>query len=175
MSKFGYTKRAVCPRCGKQLVAVGGRPSSKILLVGDYPGKDEIITGVPLVMGSRAGDVLQAELLKVGLIFHDMRHTNLWRHAKNETDCDPAWHLDQLVQEFKGKTHVLMMGSHVTQALIGYNVEDRSGLRVKVPGYKDIHFWVSPSPANAHASPVGEMRLAMERFAHDVQGVKKTR
>lgn len=173
MSNYGYTKRAVCPICGKQLVAPGGRSTSKILLVGDYPGKDEVIKGIPLI--GRVGDVLHAELLKVGLIFADLRHTNLWQHAKDEATCDPAWHLDQLAKEFKGKTHVLMMGSHVTQALIGHNVEDRSGLKVKVSGYKGINFWVSPSPALAHASPIGEMRLAMQRFAHDVQGVKQTK
>jgi uracil-DNA glycosylase family 4 len=180
---MSYTKRNACPHCGRLLIPAAGPTSSKLLVVGEFPGKDEIIQGVPFV--GKTGEVLQAELLKVGLILGEVRRTNLWQHSKapvlnkdpkakhKDGECDLDWHLDQMVKEFQGKAYVLLMGSDVTQALLGEKVSERYGLMVKVPGYSDIHFWVSPNPAVVFKSPIGEMRLSFERFAQDVKGVKK--
>jgi uracil-DNA glycosylase family 4 len=169
-AKVSYVQREKCPRCGKLLIAPAGPPSSKILLVGEFPGVEEIKQGRPFI--GKTGDVLRAELLRVGLTLPELRQTNLWQHAKDEKGCDLNFHLDRMVKEFEGKTHVLLMGSDVTQALLGEKVSAHSGLMVKIRPYKDIHFWVSPNPAIAFKSPIGEMRLAMTRFAEDVQKKK---
>ncbi len=180
---MNYAKREKCPLCGRSLIRQAGLASSKILLVGEFPGKDEIIKGVPFI--GKTGEVLRAELLRVGLILPELRQTNLWQHAKSpvkskdlkakpkEGECDLDWHVDKMVKEFEGKTHVLLMGSDVTQALLGEKVMSHAGLRVKVPGYESTHFWVSPNPAIAFKSPIGEMRLAFKRFAEDVNRKKK--
>jgi len=176
-----------------------GNPHSPILLVGDFPGYYETKVNSPVAFRSkptetRSGDILKDELLKVGIMLNGVLVTNLWQHQKaykTETTitktgkekskqveaCPLAWHLDQLVNLFQDRTHVLLMGSDVTQALLGEKVGSLSGLRVYPPALpkSKIHFWVSPNPALAFSQPIGELRLAFSRFAEDVQGKKKVK
>lgn len=178
-----YQPRGTCPYCKRLLVAPGGDPKSAYLLAGEYPGYKEIESGRPFV--GDAGDVLRAELDRVDLNFDDFRVTNLWLHASvkvtepkkgKEPDpqaCNPDWHLEQLVKEFKGKTHVLLMGSDVLAALNGNSVMAYSGLRIKLPEFPTVHFWVAPNPAAMlRGQTVGEFRLAMQRFADDIHKKK---
>jgi uracil-DNA glycosylase family 4 len=176
--------RQVCPNCGKQLVEPNGNPRSPILIVGEAPGLDEIKRGICFV--GRTGEVLQAELARQGIQVMTCRLTNLWLHAKSDVHiskssdntvmiqakkggCDPRWHLDQLVKEFTGKTHVLLMGSEVTSAILGTKSAALAGLQVKVPDFPKIKFFVSPNPAIVFRSPIGDLRLSVERFAADTR------
>lgn len=187
-----------CPKCGKLLISPFGHPDAKLLLVGDFPGYRETIERIPFTFrkpkpgyrleAPRSGDVLKDELNRVGISLNDVLLTNLWQHQqdwkieiippktsrgkpkeKKVHACPPEWHLDQLVRMFTGKTHVLLMGSDVTQALIGEKVGAVSGLRVDVPGFEKISFWVSPNPSLVMSQPIGEFRLALQRFADDVR------
>jgi uracil-DNA glycosylase family 4 len=155
--------RQVCAHCGKQLVEPNGNPRSPILLVGEQPGLDEIKRGICFV--GRTGEVLQQELARQGIQVMTCRLTNLWLHAKDEKGCDPRWHLDQLVREFTGRSHVLLMGSEVTSAILGTKSAALAGLQVKVPDFPKIKFFVSPNPAVVFRSPIGDLRLSVERFA----------
>ena len=162
-----------CPKCGKILIAPFGNPTSPYLLVGDFPGYHESIAGIPFAFRgkpteTRSGDILKDELNRVGISLHTCLLTNLWQHQKDEKGCDLSLHLDQLVSLFPQRTHVLLMGSEVTQALLGVKVNTVSGLQVKVPGFSTQHFWASPNPALAMAQPIGELRLAVKRFSEDV-------
>lgn len=159
--------RAKCHKCGKLLVTPYGNPKSNILLVGEFPGYEEIREGVPFC--GRTGEVLKSELMRVGIQLGNCRVTNLWQHAADDKTCDLNWHLDQLVKEFKGKSHALLMGSDVVSALLGKAVSNYSGLQVKIPEFKSTKFWVSPNPAIVFHGPLGELRLSIERFAADVQ------
>jgi uracil-DNA glycosylase len=168
-----------CPKCGKILVAPFGNPASPYLAVGDFPGYQETIQNVPFAFrkpngyrmeSPRSGDVLKDELTRVGLSLNQFLLTNLWQHQKDEKGCDLNLHLNQLVRLFKDRTHVLLMGSEVTQALLGVKVNAVSGLQVEVPGFKKVHFWASPNPALAMSQPIGELRLAFTRFADDILG-----
>lgn len=163
----GWWVRSKCPKCSKLLVTPHGNHKASILLVGEFPGYEEIREGVPFC--GRTGDVLKSEMMRLGLQFNACRVTNLWQHAPDETTCDLRWHLDQLVKEFKGKSHVLLMGSDVVSALLGKAVSNYAGLKVRIPEFKNIHFWVSPNPAVVFHGPLGELRLSLERFAQDVQ------
>lgn len=171
-----------CPKCGKLLIAPYGNPTSPYLLVGDFPGYQETVQSIPFAFrkpqqgyrqeSPRSGDVLKDELNRVGINFNMCLLTNLWQHQKDEKECDINLHLDQLVTMFRDRTHVLLMGSEVTQALLGVKVNMVSGLQVPFPGFKKIHFWVSPNPALAMSQPIGELRLAFQRFSEDVNSKK---
>lgn len=158
--------RARCPHCKKFLISPYGNPKSKILFVGEFPGWEEVKQGIPFI--GKTGDVLRAELLRNGIQLGAYRVTNLWLHEQDEENCKAEWHLDQLVKEFKGKTHVLLMGSSVVNALVGKQVSNYAGMQVKLPDFKGIRFWVSPNPAVVFHGPLGELRMSLERFVHDI-------
>lgn len=160
-------KREACPHCGRMLIDAAGPKEAKILLVGEFPGYEEVRQGRPFV--GRTGEVLQQELARQGLQLQQCRYTNLWQHDKAEKACDPDWHLDQLTREFQGRSHVLLMGSDVTTAILGGKVMEYAGTRITLPAFKDIRFWVSPNPAIVFNAPLGELRLAIERFAKDTR------
>jgi uracil-DNA glycosylase len=194
-----HTSRERCTHCGKLLIPALGNPKSPLLLVGDFPNYLETKQGFPFAFRNphnawdnmQSGDILREELTRVGIMMNSVLLTNLWMHGKDwkmETTytktgkekqqkvpaCPPEFHLDSLVKMFAGKTHVLLMGSEVTQALIGKTVQQVSGTQVVVPGIdKKIHFWVSPNPALAFNQPLGELRLAFQRFSDDVSGKTK--
>jgi uracil-DNA glycosylase len=155
-----------------------GNPHSPYLLVGDFPGYHESIAGLPFAFRkkateTRSGDILKDELTRVGIMMNTVLVTNLWQHQKDDKECDLNLHLDQLVALFKDRTHVLLMGSEVTQALLGEKIGAVSGLQVKVPGFSKVHFWASPNPALAYSQPIGELRLAFTRFSEDVNKKRK--
>ena len=154
-----------------------GHPGSKVLLVGEYPGYKETIQGLPFAFKQKdhqtfAGDILQAELIRVGLMLPTLLVTNIWQHQKDDKTCDPALHLDETVKLFKDRTHILLMGSEATVALLGKKYEEVSGTPVQVPGFTKQHFWDSPNPALVYGQPIGEIRLAFQRFAEDVRKTK---
>src|SRR3990167_6592865 len=157
--------RNKCPKCGKLLIQPVGNPKSKILLVGDFPGFEEVRQGVCFV--GRSGEVLQSELGRNGLQFRDCRMTNLWQHAEDEKECDITWHINQLVKEFKGKTHVLLMGSSAVRTVVGEKKINYAGTRLTLPDFKGIRIWASPNPTSVFHSPVGEFRISLERFVQD--------
>lgn len=159
--------RTPCPKCHKMLVMPRGPEKAKLLLIGEFPGYEEIRQGFPFVGNS--GEILRSELLRAGLAMNDCRLTNLWLHDKDEKNCDMAWHLDRMVKEFKGRTHILLMGSDVVSALLGESVSNRAGLPVKIPEFPKIRFWVSPNPAVVFHGPVGDFRMSIERFVKDAK------
>ena len=173
-----HKSQSRCPKCGKLLIPPFGNPAAPYLLVGDFPGYHESIAGAPFAFRrkpteTRSGDILKDELNRVGISIQQALLTNLWQHQKDEKGCDLSLHLNQLVTLFKDRTHVLLMGSDVTQALIGEKVGAVSGLQVKVPGFAKVRFWVSPNPSLVMSQPIGEFRLALSRFSEDVKSKKK--
>ena len=129
-----------CPKCGKILITPFGNPQSPYLLVGDFPGYQETKQSVPFTFRqkqneTRSGDILRDELNRVGVALNSCLLTNLWQHAKDEKGCDLALHVDQLTSLFPQRTHILLMGSDVTQALLGVKFNIVSGLQVEVPGF----------------------------------------
>ena len=75
----------VCPECGTdECVPASGNKKSTVLIVGAYPGHEEIKRGKPFVGGT--GTVLQSELRKVGLALNQFRVANLWIHEPNKID-----------------------------------------------------------------------------------------
>jgi uracil-DNA glycosylase family 4 len=173
-----YTQRKRCEKCGKLIINPMGNPQAPYLLVGEYPGKMENIQGLPFAFRQKptqtfAGDILQTELTRAGIMLNTVLVTNIWQHQKDEKECDPAWHVDEVAKLFADRTHVLLMGSEATEAFLGVKVNQVSGLKVDVPGFRKVRFWASPNPGLAYSQPIGELRLALRRFSEDMK--KKTK
>lgn len=169
--------RTRCPKCGKLLIEPMGNSHSPILLVGEYPGHKETIQGRPFAFKIKptqtfSGDILQTELLRVGIALPTILVTNMWQHQQDDNTCDPAFHVDATVRLFADRTHILLMGTAALMPLIGQKFNEVSGTRVQVPNFKKIHFWASPNPALAYSQPIGELRLAFQRFAEDIKTTK---
>ena len=67
--------RQACPICSNLLVLPVGPKDASILLIGEYPGVEEVKSGFCWV--GRGGEVLRAELARVGIQYEQCRATNL--------------------------------------------------------------------------------------------------
>lgn len=153
--------RPRCPKCNKLLVMPSGPPKSKVILVGEFPGKDEIISGIPFV--GRAGEILANEMSYIGLHPSMFRITNLWLHQKDK-ECDENWHLTQLMKEIRGRRVALLMGSDLANIMFDKSITDLTGLVMKNDKAKGVKLLMSYNPALLIHSPAGEFKLAMREF-----------
>lgn len=161
-----------CPKCHVRLVQPSGPKKSPILLVGDQPGWKEKALARPLV--GETGELLEAELRRLGIELHgSMRLTNLWLHDPIDEEVD--WHLGQLLKEIKGRKLVLLMGSKVVNLLVGKPVTTVSGLVVKSKLVDDpkttLMACYNPAIVFKEGEIVGELRLALEKFAKRYQEI----
>ena len=163
--------RSQCEYCGKQLVEPCGPPRARILLLAEFPGWYEIKSGVPWV--GPAGKVLKDELRRVGIRYETCRATNLWQHAKDTQTCDLSGHWQRTLVELQGKIAVLLMGSEVATHFLGAAVSDVTGTFVSsslLPKSVEIAM-IMYNPAIALHDRLGEVRLAITRFAAAVRGL----
>lgn len=159
--------RSRCDVCHCLLIDPVGPLSAEILLVGEYPGYEEVRQGAPFV--GKTGDVLREELARVGIQYTRCRSTNLWLHDKTN-DCNIDYHIKMLVAEMYARKYVLLMGSDVTKALLGTGVMDWSGLQVNSQFIPDhIKAMACPNPASVFKGRVGEVRLAFKKFAEMIR------
>lgn len=83
----GFT---ACPlkQTAKNLVFGDGNPQAKLMLIGDVPGRDEDLQGLPFV--GNVGDLLDRMLASIGLDRTSTYLTNLlpWRPPGNRTPTD---------------------------------------------------------------------------------------
>src|SRR5688572_21558579 len=163
--------RQRCPQCTKLLISPYGI-NSPVLFVGEYPGYEEVREGLPL--SGRLGDILQSEVKRAGLQLNRYRLMSMWQHEKDEKGCDVKWHVDQMIKEFSGNTHILLMGHDAVQAMSSTSVANYAGLQLKLKDFPKIHFWVAPSPTSMLHGPIGDFRMSIERFAQDVRKGQKS-
>jgi hypothetical protein len=149
-------------KCGRMYVAPVGNPSSKILIAFDAPDFGDIKVG--RLLQGRSSDVMKAELSRVGLVMTRLRFASLWKHLKAKACTEMDSHLNDLVKEFKGKTHILLMGNDISMAVANVNSGAYQGLRVDVPGIP-AEVWIAPSLSSVFGSTVGELRFALNNFA----------
>ena len=146
--------------CGRKIVDPIGKPDAPILLVGDHPDKEDLTHNMPFV--SKRGEVLQAELARVGLTLQQCRITFLARHEPAE-DCQN--HLTDLLREMENRKAVLLIGSETCKPFGIVDVTKYCGLRIEhylIP--KSCGFvMVTVNPPQKDA--IGEFRLSIEKFA----------
>lgn len=152
-----------CPICGADTVPPYGPENSDILLVGEYPGIQELRRGVPFV--GEGGDILDQEMSRVGIHIWQCRLTNLWLHVKNDNQACFEEGVKSLTKEMTGRK-VLLMGSELAAFFLNDKVTRWSGMEVKSALFPSTQFaMMSVNPALCLHQPMGEFRLAVEKFA----------
>lgn len=161
--------RTKCGGCPGLIVPAIIPKGAKIMVFGEYPGVEEVETGIPFTGGT--GDVLRLELARVGISLDMVARTNLWLHympkKKADRDEEIDWHVMMLKKSLKGMKAVLMMGDQNTIQFLDSGVMKLAGMEVKIAKFpKTIEtITVSPNPAMVFKKPHGEVRLSIEKFA----------
>jgi hypothetical protein len=139
-----------------------------MLILGEFPSWNEMRQGRPFATDPKfptAGRVLRKELARVGLDLMQFRVTNLWLHEPNKNEeCFNAGR-DAALDEAKGKQAILMVGSETVEFFTGYKVSDVTGLQVESGMLSAPLIFAMVNPALALHRSVGEVRLAITKFA----------
>ena len=155
--------RRLCPICAEEVVSPRGSKNADILIVGEFPGRDEIKQGKVFVGGT--GYVLRTELAHVGIDLVQCRLTNLWMHKPNKDERCFDVGYKQVIQEAKGKRAILLVGSDTVKTFTGMKVSDVCGLEIDVPVFSADVVFAMVNPAIVYHGGIGEVRLALEKFS----------
>lgn len=148
--------------CGRAIIPPSGPQNAEILIIGEFPGKEEEKRGQPFV--GPAGGVLRGELYKVGINMNTCRITNLALHQDPQDVCY-TFGLEQAIREAHKRKAILLMGSECSRVFIGKPVTSISGLMVKSK-YLDAPIIIATvNPAAVISGTIGEFRLAVQKFA----------
>lgn len=159
-----------CPICGYQkCVPPAGNAKSTILVVAEYPGREEEIKGKPMV--GKMGDVLRQELGRLGVDLNRMRICNLWQHEPNNNEDCYKRGFETVIQEARGKKAILLLGSDAVKAFTGEKVSDVCGLNVKSDYLSAPIIIACVNPAIAYHSGIGELRLALKKFCLAIEWI----
>ena len=160
-----------CPVCGNTKCVPPHNPNkSEVLIVGEFPGKEEEVQGVPLV--GRTGTILRQQLARLGYDLSQFCVCNLWQHEPNKNiDC-----LEQgkkvVIKEAKKKKLILLVGSDVAKMFLTKNVSELNGMIVN--DYLKFDFsapvvMACYNPAIVFHSVAGEVILALKNFTKEVK------
>jgi uracil-DNA glycosylase family 4 len=160
----------MCQICGNpKCVPPSGSEKSPILVIAEFPGRDEIIKGRPLI--GRTGDVLRSEMGMVGLDLHRMRVMNLWQHEPNNNEECYALGFKTVIEEAVEKQAILLLGSDVVRAFCDDSVERVCGTRVESFYLSAPIILACVNPATVFHGCVGELRLALQKFSRLVEDI----
>lgn len=159
-----------CPNCGLKLVQPFGRPRSPLLLVGEFPGYNEVMQGKCFV--GPTGDVLKTEFQRAGISFLACRATNLWLHtAPKEPElkkmCFDFCHA-RLMDQISTAKAIFLMGSELAPLFTGLPVSKINGARVTsklIDPATVVVASYNPAIVLNDSGVVGDFRFAVESFA----------
>jgi len=125
-----------CDVCGNDLVHAMGPIKSPLLLLGAYPGEEEVAEGMPWV--GKAGEILKYELQLAGIAWGTARVTNMWMHIPPPAKSDiyeacMSFNITQMMKELQGRVAVLLMGTDPVNFFTGHGSADLSGRNRYVP------------------------------------------
>lgn len=160
--------RDKCDVCHRPLVSSCGPLDADILLVGEFPGWEEIKKGAPFV--GRTEELLRDELAKVGIQYRSCRMTNLWQHEIDAEGCNISYHVRELGKEMNRHKYILLMGSEITKTYLNKGIMELSGMRLTGPLFP-VHTVViaAPHPGTVFRGRIGEFRLALQKFVKYIQ------
>ena len=159
-----------CPICkSTDCVPAGGKEKSKILLIGEFPGIDEVKTGKPF--SGATGGVLRTELGKLGIDLSRMRIANLWLHLLNHNEECLKYSATQVIKEAKGKEAILLIGSDTVKYFCDKKVSQVNGLEVKSNYLSAPIIMALIQPATVFHGCVGEMRFGLKRFVEKIERI----
>lgn len=160
-----------CPICHQYMIQPAGFKSSPILIVGEFPGDDEMLSGKPFV--GATGKIFRRELSLVDIDLQSVRVTNLWLHPEDRKsefhDECLNWMIEQLMEEAKGRDAILLLGSTTVKELTGYPVLSVAGLEVESEYLDAPLIMACPQPAIMFHSSVGEVKLSLKKFANKLK------
>jgi uracil-DNA glycosylase family 4 len=156
-----------CPICSSEdVVPPVGNPNSPILIIGAFPGDEEVKEGRPMV--GRNGTILSDELRRCSVDMKRLRITNLWQHPKNENaGCLVHWG-KAAIAEAKGKKAILLIGAETVKYFCGCSVEAYNGLLVKSDYLSVPIVMACIQPVNVFKGGLGEFRLSVEKFSYRI-------
>lgn len=140
-----------------------GPEKSPILIIGEFPGHDEIRTGKPFT--GATGSILMKELAFHGIDIKQCRLTNLWLHEPNGNAGCLVIGGQHAIREAKGRKAVLLVGSDVVKYFTEHSVMDVCGLRVKSNFISAPIIMACINPAEVFHGSIGELRLALQKFS----------
>ena len=160
----------VCSMCGGTMVSNQSPAQSRIVIVSEYPGSAELRLKLPFV--GEAGNILKAEMSKVGLQFSECAVTNIWPHEPNEDEDKLTYHQKIAIQFASSYPYLLLLGSLAAESFLGMKVSKISGVVLSNSAHSIIV--ASPNPAMClRGAGLGELRLALSNFAEAVQYTEK--
>jgi uracil-DNA glycosylase family 4 len=107
----------------KNIVFSDGNPKAKIMIIGEGPGANEDLEGVPFI--GRTGDLLDKMLLSIGLDRDSVYITNVVNYRppenRNPTDEEIARYLPYLVTHIEtiDPKIIILLGSSALKAITG--------------------------------------------------------
>jgi len=161
-----------CPICkADNCVPARGNKNSPVLIIGEFPGKEETKVGKPLV--GPTGRLLASELLKCGGIdIKTFRLCNLWLHEPNGNKECFQYGINKVLEDCKDKKVILLLGSETVKFFCDVNVSDVSGLEVVSQYLSAPLVMASVNPAIAFkAGGIGEVRLSLQKFARRLEEI----
>ena len=158
-----------CPHCNRDdLVLASGSKRSEILVIGEFPGAEEVKKGKPMI--GAMGGVLRTELGRVGLDMNQMRLCNLWLHPKNKSEDCLNYGLQKAIEEARNRKAILLIGSDTVKQFCNEKVSEVTGLEVKSPYFSAPLVFACVQPATVFHRSIGELRLSLEKFSKKVKG-----
>jgi len=158
-----------CPICGNDEIVLPSGPSkADVLIIGEFPGRDEIFKGKPLV--GPTGRIMRSELAYLGMDMHQMRITNLWQHRPNKNEKCFEHGCSEAIKEAKGRKAILLVGSDTVKYFCDKGVTSVCGLQVKSPYLSAPIIYATVNPASLFKrGGVGEVRLALKKFVNALE------
>jgi len=157
----------VCPECGTdECVPPSGNKKSPVLLVGAYPGHEEIKRGKPFVGGT--GNILQSELHKVGMALNQFRVANLWIHEPNGLEECLSYSKQRVIQDARGRKLVVLIGKETVKEFCDEDVSTVNGL-ILGSLYLSAPVLAMIQPTTVFHQSVGEVRFSIQRLAEEVE------
>lgn len=153
-----------CPICNTEdCVLPIGPENSPVLIIGSFPGDEELKEGKPMV--GKNGGILKAELSKNKISMRLIRITNLWLHKPNENAGCLAHCAKQAIHEARGKKAILLVGADAVKYFCSCSVEDYNGLQLKSDYLSAPVIMGCVQPVSVFHGGSGELQLAIKKFA----------
>ena len=159
----------ICSECdSSDVVPAIGSKKSNILIVAEFPGKEEIKSGKPMI--GNMGTVLRVELSKLGLDLKQVRRMNLWQHPKNKNEKCLQIGMEEVIKEAERKEYILLLGDDVVKCFLDRAVTKVSGLQMKSSYFSALCVPCSnPASLFQKGNGVGEVRLALKKFVGSIK------
>lgn len=157
-----------CPICSTTgIVMPAGPDKSPVLLIGGYPGEEEVKDGMPFT--GKSGGVLKAELRLAGIDYQSLRVVNLWKHIPNDREECQRDGAQAAILEAKGRKAILLIGSETVKYFCKASVEAYNGLPIHSDLLSAPLIMACVQPTTVFHGGMGEFRMALRKFAAKVE------